>query len=86
MGQHGGKKERVRVHSDGRSAFCQKESPCGEKVDIEEIDVRPTGGQGIERDPDDPEACEKENGKAAIGVFTFSRTAAFWRVEMEAAW
>ena len=44
-----------------------------QEVDIEEVDVRPTGGRGSKQDPYDPEAWEKENGKAGIGgAYIFS--------------
>ena len=40
--------------------------PC-RKIEIEEVDVRPTGGKGSEQDAEDPEAWENEIGKAGIG-------------------
>ena len=40
--------------------------PCP-KIKIEEVDVRPTGGKGSNQDPDQPEAWEKEIGKAGNG-------------------
>ena len=44
-----------------------------QKVGIEEIDVRPTGGKGSEQDPNDPEAWEKEIGEAGRGgTYIFS--------------
>ena len=36
-------------------------------MDIEEVDVRPMGGKGSEQDSDNPEAWEKETGKAGKG-------------------
>ena len=37
------------------------------RVDIEEVEVRPCGGKGSNQDPEDPEACEREIGKAGLG-------------------
>ena len=37
-------------------------------MDIEEIDVRPTGIKGGEQGPDDPEAWEKELGKVGVDL------------------
>ena len=38
------------------------------EIEIEKVGVEPTGGKGSEQDPEDPEAWEKEIGKAGIGV------------------
>ena len=44
-----------------------------QEVDIEEVDVRPTGSRGSKQGPDDPEAWEKEIGKVGIGgAYIFS--------------
>ena len=48
--------------------------PC-QRIEIKEVDVRPTGGRGIRsgQHPEDPEAWEKEIGKAGIGsAYVFS--------------
>ena len=55
---------------DVRSASCERGSHSGRscrKIEIEEVDIRPTGGKGSEQDPEDQEAWEKEIGKAEIG-------------------
>ena len=51
--------------------------PC-QKVDIDEVDVRPTGGKGSDQDPEDPDAWEKEIGKAVRGI---SRMTASWEMK-----
>ena len=38
-----------------------------QKVDIEEVDLRPTGAKGSEQDPDNPGAWETEIERAGIG-------------------
>ena len=46
--------------------------PC-QKVEIDEVDVRPTGGKGSDQDPEDPDAWEIEIGKAGRGgAYIFS--------------
>ena len=43
------------------------------KIEIEEVDVRPSGGKGGGQDPQCPEAWEKEIGKAGRGgAYIFS--------------
>ena len=55
--------------------------PC-QKIDIEEVEVRPSGGKGSEQGPERPDAWEKEIGRQGEEVLTFSRTAAFWKQGM----
>ena len=59
------REKRIRILLEGKPLWggtCQK-------IEIEEVGVRPTGG----RDPEDPEAWEKEIGKAGKGgAYVFS--------------
>ena len=48
------------------------EGPCG-KIEIEEVDVRLTGGKDTKDDPRNPDAWEKEIGKIGKGgAYMFS--------------
>ena len=49
------------------------------RVKIEEVDIRPSGGNGSKQDPEDPEAWEREIGKAGLGGPVCFRMAASWR-------
>ena len=54
---------------------CQKESHSrAQKVDIEEIDFRPTGGEGggDSNHPEDPDAWLAEMSRARAGAFVCS--------------
>ena len=53
----------VSILLEGRPLYG---GPC-QKVEIEEVDVRPCGGKGSNQDPEDPEAWEREIGKAGVG-------------------
>ena len=57
------------------------DGPC-RKVDVEEVDVRPTGGKGSENDR---MHGKKKSGKREKEAPTPSRTAASWRGGMSAA-
>ena len=46
--------------------------PC-QRVKIEEVDIRPSGGKDSKQGPEDPEAWEREIGKAGLGgAYMFS--------------
>ena len=78
MGQQGGQKRRFRVyaHTYGQHPARGETTwggPC-QKVEIEEVDVRPSGAKGSEKnDPEDPDVWEAEISKAGRdGAFVFS--------------
>lgn len=77
VGWERGEKGRIRVHTNTHGQhLAGGENPIGgpyQKVEIDEIDIRPAGGKGSQNDLEDPEEWEAEISKAGAGrAFIYS--------------